>query len=189
MYTQCPECLSVFSVDARTLAQAHGFVMCGHCGAGFDCISSLADQLPPEPFAELPKHERGVEPPRVDLVVYRPHRSAPTPAPAAAKLEDFSNLIIAPRFAREQYIEKPRRWPWILACFLLLFGLAAAIGLGFARHHYQRCHRRPMVAPGLRNIAVRIATRARCRQTAFTRTRCTGASVRGECFDDQRHGA
>jgi predicted Zn finger-like uncharacterized protein len=130
MYTQCPECLSVFSVDARTLAQAHGFVMCGHCGAGFDCIGTLADQLPPEPFTELPSHDPGVEPPRVDLVVYRPQ---PKTAQVAAgnqvsvSHDDFANLIIAPRFARDQRIERPRRWPWILACVFLLLGLVAQL--------------------------------------------------------------
>ena len=129
MYTQCPECLSVFSVDARTLAQAHGFVMCGHCGAGFDCIATLADQLPPEPFAELPSHEPGVEPPRVDLVVYRPQpmTAQVTAADAPPTQDVFADLIITPRFARDKRIEKPRRWPWILACTLLLLGLTVQL--------------------------------------------------------------
>ena len=130
MYTQCPECFSVFSVDARTLAQAHGFVMCGHCGAGFDCIATLADQLPPEPFIELPSHEPGVEPPRVDLVVYRPQpitAQTKDPAETPATHDDFADLIVTPRFARDQRTEKPRRWPWIFACTFLLFGLAAQL--------------------------------------------------------------
>jgi predicted Zn finger-like uncharacterized protein len=131
MYTQCPECLSVFSVDARTIAQAHGFVMCGHCGAGFDCISTLADQLPPEPFDELPAHEPGVEPPSVELVVYRPQPVAPEVPPQeepARSIEDeFANLVIAPRFARDRRSDKPRRWPWVLACSLLVLGLAAQL--------------------------------------------------------------
>ena len=130
MYTQCPECLSVFSVDARTLAQAHGFVMCGHCGAGFDCIATLADHLPPEPFIELPSHEPGVEPPRVELVVYRPQPAVTEPAAAneAPSLHDeFANLIVTPRFARDLRADKPRRWPWMLACMLLLLGLAAQL--------------------------------------------------------------
>ncbi|GFZ91958.1 zinc-ribbon and DUF3426 domain-containing protein [Dyella caseinilytica] len=131
MYTQCPECLSVFSVDARTIAQAHGFVMCGHCGAGFDCISTLAEQLPPEPFNELPSHEPGVEPPRLESVVYRPQPDAPQATPQdepQRSIEDeFASLVVTPRFARDRDVDRPRRWPWVLACSLLLLGLAAQL--------------------------------------------------------------
>jgi predicted Zn finger-like uncharacterized protein len=137
MYTQCPECLSVFSLDAHALGQAHGHVTCGHCGAGFDSIATLTDQLPPEPFHELPVNEPAFEPPCIDLVVYRPRpdppavianepESAETPA-----AEDFSQLVFAPRFARERQSQQPRRarrrreagerrWPWIIAVVLLL---------------------------------------------------------------------
>jgi predicted Zn finger-like uncharacterized protein len=137
MYTQCPECLSVFSVDARTIAQAHGFVMCGHCGAGFDCISTLADQLPPEPFTGLSAHDPGVEPPRVELVVYRPQPTLPEVAVVNETLprDDFADLVVTPRFARDKRNftrdkrkDKPRRWPWISACFLLFLGLLAQLG-------------------------------------------------------------
>jgi predicted Zn finger-like uncharacterized protein len=129
MYTQCPECLSVFSVDARTLAQAHGFVMCGHCGAGFDSIATLADQLPPEPFHELSAHEPGVEPPRLEAAVYRPKpTNAPEPDSTPPLRDDFADLIVTPRFARDKRIDKPRRWPWVMACLLLLLGLVAQIG-------------------------------------------------------------
>jgi predicted Zn finger-like uncharacterized protein len=132
MYTQCPECLSVFSVDARTIAQAHGFVMCGHCGAGFDCISTLADQLPPEPFHELPAHEPGVEPPRVELAIYRPAPEAPEEPkqeddPLRSLDREFANLVITPRFARDRRADRPRRWPWITACLLLLLGLTTQL--------------------------------------------------------------
>ncbi|QAU24181.1 DUF3426 domain-containing protein [Dyella sp. M7H15-1] len=131
MYTQCPECLSVFSVDARTLAQAHGFVMCGHCSASFDCISTLADHLPPEPFAELPSHEPSVEPPTVGRVVYRPQPTSPETATSEETLQplrdEFANLVVTPRFACDQRINKPHRWPWIIACTLLLLGLLAQL--------------------------------------------------------------
>ncbi|GAB2581084.1 DUF3426 domain-containing protein [Dyella jejuensis] len=131
MYTQCPECLSVFSVDARTLAQAHGFVMCGYCGAGFDCIATLADQLPAEPFIELPSHEPGVEPPHIELVVYRPPSKTVAPPaeeqPAPELRDDFADLVVTPRFARDRRTDRARRWPWIAACLLLLLGLAAQL--------------------------------------------------------------
>ncbi|HZX69661.1 MAG TPA: zinc-ribbon and DUF3426 domain-containing protein [Rhodanobacter sp.] len=151
MYTQCPECLSVFSLDAHTLAQAHGHVMCGHCGAGFDSVATLTDQLPPEPFVELPVNEPAFAPPCVDLVVYRPQPEATTvvttddpTASVSAPPDDFSQLVFAPRFAREprrkrsrKLVSAPprrprsasgeRRWPWLLACVLLASLLLAQL--------------------------------------------------------------
>jgi len=151
MYTQCPECLSVFSLDAQTLAQAHGHVVCGHCEAGFDSLATLAEQLPPEPFVELLLNQPALEPPRLDLVVYRPRPEPPavvvadaavvaTPGPA---VEDFSQLVFAPRFAREPQVPprgraaRPsrrhlhssgeRHWPWMVACLALTLSLAAQL--------------------------------------------------------------
>ncbi|WP_114239695.1 zinc-ribbon and DUF3426 domain-containing protein [Dyella sp. C9] len=131
MYAQCPECLTVFSLNAVTLAQARGQVVCGHCGAEFDALASLSEQLPPEPFEFLTPHIPDA-PPRLDLAVYRPQPEAAQPAIAEstaaphAEAEDFSNLVVAPRFARQQP-PRPRRWPWITACLLLLLALGAQI--------------------------------------------------------------
>ena len=155
MYTQCPECLSVFSLDAQTLAQAHGHVICGHCAAGFDSIATLAGQLPPEPFRELPLNDQALEPPRIDLVVYRPKPSAPAvidtiaigedgaPGNSAGE-EDFSQLVFVPRVVRQKVGEQSRRsqrrankqarrengdrqWPWVIAAGLLLLVLGAQL--------------------------------------------------------------
>jgi predicted Zn finger-like uncharacterized protein len=138
MYTQCPECLSVFSLDAHTLAQAHGHVICGHCSASFDSIATLTDQLPPEPFRELPVNEPALEPPGIDLVVYRPRPDAPAvvQADVAAEKstapEDFSQLVFTPHFARSRRTLRPKRsrqraqrrsgeqrWPWVVVCCAL----------------------------------------------------------------------
>ena len=149
MYTQCPECLSVFSLDAQTLAKAHGYVVCGHCDAGFDSLATIAEQLPPEPFVELPLNEPAFEPPLLDLVVYRPRPEpsavANSDEPLAAALpppltDDFSQLVFAPRFAREPKSTEPRptdrpqrslfserHWPWVLACSLLTLVLGAQL--------------------------------------------------------------
>jgi predicted Zn finger-like uncharacterized protein len=150
MYTQCPECLSVFSLDAHTFAQAHGHVICGHCDASFDSVATLTDQLPPEPFVELPVNEPAMEPPCVDLVVYRPQPEPPAvmpDEPAVAKpsvTDDFSQLVFTPRFAREAH-EHPRsrprppprrerapsserQWPWVIACTVLCLLLLAQLG-------------------------------------------------------------
>ncbi|EIL98952.1 DUF3426 domain-containing protein [Rhodanobacter denitrificans] len=170
MYTQCPECLSVFSLDAQTLAQAHGHVVCGHCEAGFDSLATLAEQLPPEPFVELPLNQPALQPPRLDLVVYRPRPGPPAvvademvvaaaPRPPAG---DFSQLVFAPRFAREprthQHERAARRnrrqprssgerhWPWIMACLLLT--LLLAIQLAWAER--DELIRQPLVNHWLR---------------------------------------
>jgi predicted Zn finger-like uncharacterized protein len=155
MYTQCPECLSVFSLDAQTLAQAHGHVVCGHCDASFDSIATLTGQLPPEPFRELPTNPEAYQPPRIDLVVYRPQ---PLPSAiidgaiideddasdAATAADDFSQLVFAPRFVRQKVGKESRRsqkhvrkqrkratgerhWPWIVAALLLLLALGAQL--------------------------------------------------------------
>lgn len=151
MYTQCPECLSVFSLDVQTIAQAHGHVICGHCAASFDSIATLTDQLPPEPFVELPVNEPALEPPLLDLVVYRPRPPPPAVLDHAPGRDesplggDLSQLVFAPRFAREQAGNKPRSaakqarrqrtrssgerdWPWVVACGLLSLLLAAQLG-------------------------------------------------------------
>ncbi|HEY8585846.1 MAG TPA: zinc-ribbon and DUF3426 domain-containing protein [Rhodanobacter sp.] len=143
MYTQCPECLSVFSLDAQTLAKAHGYVVCGHCQSGFDSLATLGEQLPAEPFVELPLNEPAMEPPLLDLVVYRPRPEPPvqviagvTPTAPGATVDDFSQLVFAPRFARDRKAHKSagstaakrphrphtpgeRNWPWALACTFL----------------------------------------------------------------------
>ena len=146
MYTQCPECLSVFSLDAQTLAKAHGHVVCGHCNASFGSLATLTEQLPPEPFVELAINEPALEPPLLDLVVYRPQPEPEVVAieqPASALPDDFSRLVFAPRFAREPRGRRPRHahgkphrmraasgernWPWVLACGVLTLLLLAQL--------------------------------------------------------------
>ena len=155
MYTQCPECLSVFSLDAQTLAQAHGHVICGHCAASFDSIATLAGQLPPEPFRELPLNDQALEPPRIDLVVYRPKPLAAAVIDStisgedhdtgnAPEQDDFSQLVFAPRFVHQKAVKESRRsqrraskqrkrdtgdrhWPWIVAGLLLMLVLGAQL--------------------------------------------------------------
>jgi len=154
MYTQCPECLSVFSLDAQTLAQAHGLVVCGHCGTSFDSLETLTGQLPPEPFRELPTNDPAYQPPRIDLVVYRPKPLPPAVIETVvdehvgskdpADEEDFSQLVFAPRFVRQKVGKESRRsqrratkqskrdsgdrhWPWVVAGLLLLVVLGTQL--------------------------------------------------------------
>lgn len=127
MYTQCPNCLTVFSIHVEALVRATGTVACGHCDSTFDALFSLCEQLPPEPFQHLTTHVPG-SPPRLDLAVYRPPAEPPAVADEAAPrdaLDEFAGLVVTPRFARQA--EKKRRWPWIIATLLLLLALGAQV--------------------------------------------------------------
>lgn len=53
MYTQCPECLTIFEVDEDSLQASLGIVHCGHCTRRFDALRTLSDTLPAEPHATL----------------------------------------------------------------------------------------------------------------------------------------
>ena len=146
MYTQCPECLTVFSLDVETLSQARGCVVCGYCNAEFDALASLTEQLPPEPFERLRVQAPAIRPLALEWAVYRPQPkpsvvvpSEPLPLEVAdtpgitgvAAEDDFSNLVFSPRVARSkrQRTRKPtrrsrayrgpRRWPWVVLCLLL----------------------------------------------------------------------
>jgi predicted Zn finger-like uncharacterized protein len=124
MYAQCPQCLTVFSVDAETIAKASGFVACGYCETPFDALATLCDQLPPEPFQLLPARKVD-KPPRADHAVYRPPAEMPAVAEALAPRDEFADLVVAPRFTHRP--ERKRRWPWISACVLLLLALGGQL--------------------------------------------------------------
>jgi predicted Zn finger-like uncharacterized protein len=72
MYTQCPECLTVFKLGGAELAAARGNVRCSHCNAVFDALPTLGEQLPAEPIGELPRHAEQAAPPQLGLPVFRP---------------------------------------------------------------------------------------------------------------------
>lgn len=141
MYTQCPDCLTVFSLDAALLSQAGGHAQCGHCDEVFEALANLTQQLPPEPFERLDVHATAGQPPRLELAVYRPQprpvelpqETAPAPDP-----RDFSQLVFTPRFARATRIpktckhERTERRPahrglWISLCLLLALMLGAQL--------------------------------------------------------------
>jgi predicted Zn finger-like uncharacterized protein len=80
VYTQCPECGTVFRVNAPVLRAAHGQVRCGVCGTAFDALRYLR---------EGPQHEAGASPARVgrEIPASRPQaddsESASPPDPPA----------------------------------------------------------------------------------------------------------
>lgn len=56
MYTQCPQCLTIFEIDEDALQASLGIVRCGHCSERFDALRTLSDTLPASPDAALPEH-------------------------------------------------------------------------------------------------------------------------------------
>lgn len=57
MYTQCPECLTIFQIDEDALQASLGIVHCGHCAQRFDALRTLSDTLPTEPNAALAEQD------------------------------------------------------------------------------------------------------------------------------------
>lgn len=54
MYTQCPQCLTVYRIQADALSRGRGRFRCGHCGWVFDGLDALVERIPDEPFQQLP---------------------------------------------------------------------------------------------------------------------------------------
>lgn len=150
MYSQCPECLTVYKLEAELLVPACGCLRCGHCHNVFNALGTLAAQLPGAPFTRLPEHALDQTPPMAEVAVFRPREPVPEPAPepalvsadpllpqkddgdeqpqagSVADAEDFSRLTFTPRFARP----KRRSWQtavWIAMCVALFLGLGAQL--------------------------------------------------------------
>lgn len=77
MYTQCPECLAIYKITAANVVAARGRVRCASCAAEFDALATLADELPPEPVHDLPRHDPEHEPPLLAVPSLRPQSSQP----------------------------------------------------------------------------------------------------------------
>ncbi len=57
MYTQCPECLTVYEIDEDALQASLGIVQCGRCSKRFDALRTLSDSLPLAPLTPLPEQD------------------------------------------------------------------------------------------------------------------------------------
>ncbi|MBS0581841.1 MAG: zinc-ribbon and DUF3426 domain-containing protein [Proteobacteria bacterium] len=94
MYTQCPECLTIYMIPPEALAQARGSVVCTHCTAVFDALRTLTADLPVG-VQRLAEHESGATVPDLTLPIMRPLAAAKVAArPAVA------DPAPAPEFAR-----------------------------------------------------------------------------------------
>ncbi len=76
MYTQCPDCLSIYKTHLALLKSGHGQLRCGHCGSVFDALPSLIENLP-DGFdigssQLLPRTEADVAPPVLAMPLFEP---------------------------------------------------------------------------------------------------------------------
>lgn len=130
MYTQCPECLTIYKIGADVLAEGHGSARCGHCAAVFDTLRTLTDLLPGESFQQLEARSARDAPPQLTVPALRP-------APSQQQTSLFdpderprppSRRTHAPAFA---HARRPRpatrNWPWNLGVGILLVSLLAQL--------------------------------------------------------------
>ncbi len=140
MYSQCPECLTIYKVAAETLAKGHGTVRCGHCSAVFDALRTLTEQLPPEPIEYLATHAQDLEPPQLQVPTLRPKLGhaeplelpleSDKPAPPSAMANEYPGLktLHTPQFVKQyRRGRRVRTWPWAVGAGMLMISLSAEL--------------------------------------------------------------
>jgi predicted Zn finger-like uncharacterized protein len=136
MYAQCPECLTIYKLRADALATARGRARCGSCGAEFDTLATLVDELPPEPFNTLKRRPANATLPQLNMPAARPpsqqrelfvafddaraHREPASP-PSFARAATRAAAASAPRAG----------WGWSLGSVLLLSALGAQLAWAY----------------------------------------------------------
>lgn len=133
MYAQCPECFTVYTLDAEVLGRGHGMVRCGHCTAVFDSLRTLVAQLPPIPFDHIPAHPNDAQPPQLNVPVYRPNPAQTTlefdPDDRVRRLDHRPRPTHStPHFARLTARQRTKRWPWVLGVVALALALTGQLG-------------------------------------------------------------
>lgn len=107
MYTLCPQCETVYSLDAGHLATAAGRVRCARCDTTFHALDALYDQYPD-------KHQ----------VPFRRQHDAPPQALGRKPSPRLPAQEIAPPVQDE-----PTRWPWVTLLTVLV--IATAVNLAW----------------------------------------------------------
>lgn len=128
MYTQCPECLTIYKVGATALAASHGSVRCGHCNAVFDALRTLADQLPSEQVQRLQANAGGASPPQLSVPALRPAVGQQTLLFDPDERPQRPRRGSTPAFARARRSRPAaRNWPWTIGATALLLCLLGQI--------------------------------------------------------------
>lgn len=96
MYTQCPECKTIFEIDEDALQASLGIVQCGRCSKRFDALRTLSDTLPLAPLTPLPEQDatahaptltEAVPPSAYESAARKQRRGAGTPDATAGQHE------------------------------------------------------------------------------------------------------
>jgi predicted Zn finger-like uncharacterized protein len=162
MYTQCPECLTAFKLRAAELAGARGTVFCPHCHALFDALQRLIDELPPEPFEQLPTRVPAATPPELELPVFRPHVAAQAEEPPVLAARDATRAFVpAPTFAhaRRRPPRPARNGRWWAASFVLAIALLLQVGWAERTHWLDDARVRPWADRACAKLGCRLPLR------------------------------
>ncbi|MBL0162689.1 MAG: zinc-ribbon domain-containing protein [Xanthomonadales bacterium] len=162
MYTQCPECLTIFKIGAAELAAAHGSVRCSHCNALFNALPSLSEQLPAEPIGRLVRHSEHVSPPQLGLPVFRPNRGAqgtlflnPDDRPRA-----HERALGPPQFTRSHRRSEPTgNGIWLFGSFVLLLLLGAEIAWAERSLWINESSLRPLIVDACAKLGCQVPLR------------------------------
>ncbi len=101
MYTQCDRCLTVYRLQAESLARARGQFRCGHCGTVFDGLERLTERLPEGPFQELPQEDASATPVVLSIPAMRPAPRQPPLFDAPGEPEALAGGRREPRLSAE----------------------------------------------------------------------------------------
>ena len=164
MYSQCPECLTIYKIGAALLAESHGSVRCGHCNAVFDALRTLTEQLPDESVRHLLAHAGDGAPPQLAVPAMRP-----TSGQQQALLFDpderptrtaSARRPHTPAFARTRRAQSvTRNWPWALGALALLLSLLAQIGYAERAILLDDAHVRPLLDRACTAVGCRLPLR------------------------------
>lgn len=127
MYTQCPECQTIFVVTDAQLQARAGLVRCGKCAAVFQASHSLFDTLPVEVAAPEPVVSREAQ---ARAPAHESANAAVEPEEAAAGTGEDSQIPTITEFRPRKPRRVHRGW-WALANVLLVLLLAAQLAFFF----------------------------------------------------------
>lgn len=119
MYTQCPECLTVYAIDEDALQASLGIVRCGRCDKRFDALRTLSDTLPIEPSTPLPEQEpdgraptltEAVPPAAFQQAARKTRKRQDGPAPKSASASPASSRDTSSRSADDWFADLESEW-------------------------------------------------------------------------------